>query len=282
MAKAKDGRVWIRVTTDMPDNKKFAGVSDHAFRMFFELLCWSKDQLTDGFIPDAVMRRKWKTDSVTDSDSEALTELLTNDPTNPSLIEVEGGYQIHDYAEHQETKADVLARSETNRNNGKRGGRPKKTDSVADSGRETKADDRRQTTEKDINPLFDPADADSNDGAAPQPSFTYPAAFEEFWSSYPRHSGKRKALAKWQEARKRAPEQIINAGAARYRDDPNRIDQFTQQAERWLAANGWEDDPLPRRDAAAGRPTTTERMLGWEAAAQEIEPPEYEYEQIGY
>lgn len=149
MAKAKDGRLWIRLTVDFPDNPKIAGLSDSAFRMLVELICWSKSQLTDGFIPDGVMRQRWKTQSLTDSDSESLTELLTNSRTHPSLAAVEGGYQLHDYSQHQETKEQVEAQREKNRENGKRGGRPKKTQpltqSLTDSGTQTKADDRRQT-----------------------------------------------------------------------------------------------------------------------------------------
>ena len=40
--------------------------------------------------------------------------------------------------------------------------------------------------------------------------------------------------------------QII-AGAIRYRDDPNRLPEFTKYAEGWLNGDGWEDEPLPVR-----------------------------------
>ena len=50
---------------------------------------------------------------------------LTNDPDNPSLIEHEEGWYIHDYAEHQETKADIEARRERNRLAGQKGGMAK-------------------------------------------------------------------------------------------------------------------------------------------------------------
>ena len=44
----------------------------------------------------------------------------------------------------------------------------------------------------------------------------------------------------------------ILAGAIRYRDDPNRVDQFTKYAEGWLNADGWEDEPLPPRQPSLG------------------------------
>lgn len=85
----------------------------------------------------------------------------------------------------------------------------------------------------------------------------YPAVFEVWWKVYPLHLGKRKALKAWRNAVRRigttsgasqdeAQAQLL-AGAIRYRDDPNRIDEYTKYAEGWLNADRWEDDPLPFR-----------------------------------
>jgi len=80
----------------------------------------------------------------------------------------------------------------------------------------------------------------------------YPPEFLKFWHIYPRHRDKRKALKAWRNAIQRAPQLTINAGALRYRNDPNRIEQFTKYAEGWLNADGWEDEPLPPRQPALG------------------------------
>jgi hypothetical protein len=37
------------------------------------------------------------------------------------------------------------------------------------------------------------------------------------------------------------------AGAERYRDDPNRTDEFTAHPTTWLNRDGWNDAPLPSR-----------------------------------
>lgn len=76
---------------------------------------------------------------------------------------------------------------------------------------------------------------------------TYPAEFLAFWKIYPRKRDKRKALRAWRNAIRRTSAQVINAGAIRYRDDPNRLDEFTKYAEGWLNGDGWEDEPLPAR-----------------------------------
>ena len=121
---------------------------------------------------------------------------------------------------------------------------------------------------------FDPADAESNDDESPttpSPRMTYPQAFEAFWDTYPRHTGKRKALDKWRAAVKRADTSTILDGARRYADDPNRVDQFTQQAERWLAADGWLDDPLPDRNTT-GRPSSAATAAAWLSAYDDPAP----------
>lgn len=87
----------------------------------------------------------------------------------------------------------------------------------------------------------------------------YTEAFEQFWKTYPRREGKRKAAAAFDRALKRAPLETIMDGAARYANDPNRVDQYTKHAERWLNSDGWDDDPLPER--APRKETTTDRMI---------------------
>lgn len=80
-------------------------------------------------------------------------------------------------------------------------------------------------------------------------------AFDQFWSIYPRKQAKGHAKRAWAQAIRKCPVPVIIAGAARYRDDPNREKEFTAMAATWLNAERWEDEPLPQRtgktDAAA-------------------------------
>jgi len=74
-------------------------------------------------------------------------------------------------------------------------------------------------------------------------------AFERFWSAYPRHDGGRPKARDKFEAKVGAgadPKAII-AGAERYRDDPNRVDEYTTHATTWLNQERWDDPPLPAR-----------------------------------
>jgi hypothetical protein len=71
--------------------------------------------------------------------------------------------------------------------------------------------------------------------------------FVEFWSCYPRRSGKGHARAAWEKAiRKDSPKDII-AGAVRYRDDPNREKEYTAMPATWLNGERWSDEPLPAK-----------------------------------
>lgn len=75
-----------------------------------------------------------------------------------------------------------------------------------------------------------------------------PAGFAEFWEAYPQRLGRRKAVAAFRKALKRADAQAIIDGARRYAADPNRQEQFTKYPEGWLNADRWMDGPLPDRN----------------------------------
>lgn len=81
-------------------------------------------------------------------------------------------------------------------------------------------------------------------------SATQGADFDAFWATYPRRSDKGHARTAWAKAVRKADPETITAGAARFRDDPNREEKYTPLAATWLNGERWEDGPLPdRRDA---------------------------------
>lgn len=110
----KDRRLYGSFTLDFPESHKIMPLSDSAFRCLVEATLWSRKQLTDGLLPSRYAVARWGV--------EVLQELATNDPSSPSLVEVESGWLIHDFAEHQDTKEVVEARSKQNKLNGQKGG----------------------------------------------------------------------------------------------------------------------------------------------------------------
>jgi len=106
----KDRRLYAKFDIGMDEHAKIMFLSDAAFRALFESTLYSRRQLTDGFLDGRIVMRKWG--------AEVVAELTSNDPERPSWRVVDGGYMIHDYAEHQTTTADIEAKRE----NGRKGG----------------------------------------------------------------------------------------------------------------------------------------------------------------
>jgi hypothetical protein len=89
----------ITLHTGIVSSPKHAPLSDGALRLWLHGLCWSKEHLTDGFIPREIVISLHK------SAARLVPQLLKSYvPGKNSLwISVEGGYQIHDYTDWQET-----------------------------------------------------------------------------------------------------------------------------------------------------------------------------------
>lgn len=71
--------------------------------------------------------------------------------------------------------------------------------------------------------------------------------FNEFWSIYPRRSGKGLAKKALEKALTSASADEILEGARRYASDPNRSPSFTAMPATWLNQERWDDEPLPER-----------------------------------
>lgn len=106
----KDDRLYGRFTLDFADSPKIAPLSDAAFRALVEMTLHSRRMLDDGFLDERIAHRKWK--------KRAIEELCTNDAVKPSLFRVDGGFQIHDFGEHQQTRADIEKKREAGRKGG--------------------------------------------------------------------------------------------------------------------------------------------------------------------
>ena len=110
----KDDRLFIRITLDFFDSEKVFPLSPAAKLAFIEMIAWSARQHTDGRIRKRLALARWTPD--------IIEELLDSDPERPLLAEGENDYFIHDYAEHQQTTADIEAVREARRAAGRKGG----------------------------------------------------------------------------------------------------------------------------------------------------------------
>lgn len=97
---------YIELHTSLLHSPKHTPLSDGAFRLWVQALLWSQEQLTDGFIPAAMLA------TLHPRAKSLVTELLrTSMPgKGPLFHAVEGGYRVHDFEDWNDTKADVQAR----------------------------------------------------------------------------------------------------------------------------------------------------------------------------
>jgi len=109
----KDRRLYAKFDIGMDEHPKVALLSDAAFRALVESTMYARRQLTDGFLDERIVAKRWGLD--------VAKELMSNDPDRPSWVRVERGYLIHDFGEHQTTTADIEAKREA----GRAGGRAK-------------------------------------------------------------------------------------------------------------------------------------------------------------
>ena len=92
-----DERLYVRIDQGMPENRKIVGLSDAAFRVYIEAICWCSRQRSDGLIPAAALHRIGRPKPIRE---------LTDGP-NP-LLELDGpDWRVHDYLLHQRSSAEI-------------------------------------------------------------------------------------------------------------------------------------------------------------------------------
>jgi len=120
MSKRKDPRSYITVHDDAMDHPKIEAMSDTAKVHWVRLSGWCNKHRTDGILPASKAKEKGP---------KVFKELTTEHVPGrgPMLEEIEEGrYRLHDYTNHQWTKAEIEEKAEQNRVNGAKGGRPRK------------------------------------------------------------------------------------------------------------------------------------------------------------
>lgn len=98
---------WVKIDDQAPRNEKLLRAGPAAAWLWLCGIAHGQAQMTEGFIADISL----STIGVTGADrSRKLAEVLVS----CGLFErVEGGYQVHDYLEHNETREEALARKVT-------------------------------------------------------------------------------------------------------------------------------------------------------------------------
>jgi hypothetical protein len=230
----------VEIHTGIISSPKHAPLSADAFRLWLNGLCWSKEHLTDGFIPAVAMpilhRKAIK------FVSELLETLVIG--KGPLWHEVPGGYQIHDYEQWQETKARVQERRQQwrDRKNRQRDGVNVPRDVTPNVTRTVPRESR-------VSPAKSPSDGSGGGRGIkkiPPTPKGVDALFDRFWQAYPRRIGKGSALKAWNRLNPDVDlfEAMIAAIGWQQHQDAWTKDggAFIPHPSTWLNARRWEDE----------------------------------------
>jgi hypothetical protein len=217
----------IDLHTGIISSPKHAPLSDAAFRLWTHGLMWSKEHLTDGFIPAGMLP------SLHRHAVKYLPELLRVivPGKGPLWHEVEGGYHIHDYEHWQETKDRIQSR--------RLHWREKKAGQRGESHRVSPRDTRGSLS---ISPS-DGSGGGSGSGKRNPPTPKGDALFDRFWQAYPRRTAPARALKAWKSLK--PDESLLDAMIAAIRWQSS-TDQWQRgiipHPASWLNARRWEDE----------------------------------------
>lgn len=104
-----DGRPTIRLANSMPEHPKIIGLSDAAFRLWIEAICFCSRQETDGQIPKPMMRRLGQAKVIKELMSVGLLDEMTD------------RFDVHDYLRHQRSAAEIRSFRESKAERGTKG-----------------------------------------------------------------------------------------------------------------------------------------------------------------
>lgn len=250
---------WVRLDEAMPEHPKIAALSDSAFALFVTSLCYANRNLTDGFIPYGVGHGQLR--FCEGNPVPAIRELEAAGLWD----EIDGGWQVHDFADYQPSRESVLADREAARQRMARRRSPDvRSEQTANDAGDVRANIPRGSPSAVAVAVAEPETVTEQDQLpsatkASRARRTYGASFDRFWQAYPSEGrrDKPKAAKAFDRAMRRAIEaaggqgigelgalSLIVEGAERYAADPNRDPSKTKYAEGWLNGDRWNDPPL--------------------------------------
>ena len=216
---------WVKLDDAFATHPKVLGLSDEAFRLHIEGMCYAAQHRTDGKLPDAWIGAHM---------SEVATELL-----DAGVWERNGvGIVIHDFTVYNPSTA-------------------RRTASTHAASNAARMRWEYERAEKDAMPRI-------GDGALALglQELGVREAFDLFYDSvYPRKGSRPVAFRAFTKALQKADLETILNGARAYAEDPNREQQFTKLPATWLNQECWDDPPLPPRGGRRSGPDRAKMAL---------------------
>jgi hypothetical protein len=248
---AKDDRLFAPFPIEMDEHPKIIGLSDAAFRAVFEATFYSRRMMSDGFLDERVVLKRWG--------QAVADELSSNDPERPSWFRVDLGWQIYNFDRYHPVRAEIQAKrdaiSERRSAAGRKGAEKRwadkdgsnewQTDSKADGKPEASDGSETETeTETETEP-----NSRKNVQAAPARDLV--SEFDQWWILYPRKQGKADALKAYKTIANTVDAATLLAGVRAFAllsagEDKN----YLKLPAGWLRGRRWEDEAIARDQAA--------------------------------
>jgi hypothetical protein len=250
---------YVKIEDGIFRNPKVVQVSSQAKLMYVASICYAGSSLTDGFVPSNVARMLAAEVGIGYSPKTAR-ELVSAGLWD----ETDGGYQIHDYLEHNTSSQQVRAKRDAAKERMQRSRSQYVRANNERSSREVREPETETETETSPNGDLTPPNPHDETGAnAPgrvDSSPKYTQDFETFWKAYPSgHGVKKKAFGQWK--RIRADErQAVMDGLEAWKACDRWQRGFVKEAQTWLEGRQWEDDP-----PAAAQDMSIRMMQGGDA-----------------
>lgn len=248
---------WFNVDDGFAFHRKAVRAGNAAIGLWTRAGSWCAGELTDGFVPDHMIRAMRGTAIQTQRLVDA--GLWVRD-------DVRGGFQFHEWSEsgRNPTRKEVEKRREeaAKRKQKSRGNQHGKSENsqVGESGHGvTDAGVTGGVTGGRRAPTPLPSPPSSPNGEEQTPARGADDDFDRFWAVFPRRTGKGAARTAWAKARKLSdPERIILAAerfaGIRKDEDP----RFTPHPATWLNQQRWDDEPeQPRLRVVGGHQAWT-------------------------
>ena len=241
MARLK-GQLFARLALDYFDHPKIAALSPEAIVAHLQMVVYARKYGTNGEIPMAIAMR---------FASQALDELASNDPDNPSIIiNDDGTVTIHGYADMQETAEQVQARRQARAEAGRRGAESRWSKDGRSHSRSHGNSHSKSHGKRDGKTMAETETETETetDIRASQASAREPSRFPDWWAIWEKKKAKGDAEKAYKVALKKISHDDLMAKTQTYWDHVKRSGtdlQYVPYPATWLRAEQWDDDLGP-------------------------------------
>ena len=150
---------YIKLDDRFPDHPKVVAAGPEAAYLFVAGICYCNRYLTDGFIPSEVVPRLVPYDGA--KVKQLVSNLLAACLWVASTLSKQNGFMVHDYADYQSSKAQILITREARKKAGQIGGKGRSVSEAKvkqNANRMLAKEEGRRKKEKEKEPPLTPPD----------------------------------------------------------------------------------------------------------------------------